>query len=245
VASFHFGLPDRAAMDATRAAGCRVLSSATTVAEAEHLAQRGADAVIAQGTESGGNRGSFLVSGDDGPVGTLALVPQVVDAIGVPVIAAGGIGDGRGLAAALGLGAAGVQIGTAFLGCPETAIHPLYRNALRSTRAEATTITPAFSGRPARALRNRGVAGAGGDRSRWAHTFGCHSAISAPAGDASPLRQPAGPSRGSSTTAAPRARPRSVASTMSATSTYGTQAGRALSCSMMPPWIPSLNSSTR
>ena len=163
VASFHFGLPDLAALDATRAAGCRVLSSATTVAEAEHLAERGADAVIAQGSEAGGHRGSFIVSGDDGPVGTLALVPQVVDAIDIPVIAAGGIGDGRGLAAALCLGAAGVQIGTAFLGCPETAIHPLYRDALRSARAEATTITRAFSGRPARALRNRAVAEAGGD----------------------------------------------------------------------------------
>lgn len=163
VASFHFGLPDRAALEATRAAGCRVLSSATTVAEAEHLAGRGADAVIAQGAEAGGHRGSFLVSGDDGPVATLALVPQVVDAIDIPVIAAGGIGDGRGLAAALCLGATGAQIGTAFLACPETAIHPLYRDALRSAPAEATTITRAFSGRPARALRNRAVEEAGGD----------------------------------------------------------------------------------
>jgi nitronate monooxygenase len=163
VASFNFGLPDRAALEAIREAGCRVLSSATTVAEAEHLAERGADAVIAQGAEAGGHRGSFLVGGDDGPVGTLALVPQVVDAIDIPVIAAGGIGDGRGLAAALCLGAAGGQIGTAFLACPEAAIHPLYRDALRSARAEATTITRSFSGRPARALRNRAVAEAGGD----------------------------------------------------------------------------------
>ena len=163
VASFQFGLPERAALEAIREGGCRVLSSATTVAEAEHLAARGADAVIAQGAEAGGHRGSFLVSGDDGPVGTLALVPQVVDAVDIPVIAAGGIGDGRGLAAALCLGAAGAQIGTAFLACPETAIHPLYRDALRSARAESTTITRAFSGRPARALRNRAVEEVGGD----------------------------------------------------------------------------------
>jgi nitronate monooxygenase len=163
VASFHFGLPDRAAVGAIREAGCRVLSSATTVAEAEDLAERGADAVIAQGAEAGGHRGSFLVAGDDGPVGTLALVPQVVDAIDLPVIAAGGIGDGRGLAAALALDAAGAQIGTAFLACPEAAIHPLYRDALRSTRADATTITRAFSGRPARALHNRATEEAGAD----------------------------------------------------------------------------------
>jgi nitronate monooxygenase len=163
VASFHFGLPDQAALDALREAGCRVLSSATTVAEAEGLAERGADAVIAQGAEAGGHRASFLVGGDDGPVGTLALVPQVVDAVDVPVIAAGGIGDGRGLAAGFALGAAGAQIGTAFLACPEAAIHPLYRQALRSARAEATTITRAFSGRPARALRNRATEEAGGD----------------------------------------------------------------------------------
>jgi nitronate monooxygenase len=163
VASFHFGLPDPAALQAIREAGCRVLSSATTVAEAESLAARGVDGVIAQGAEAGGHRASFLVGGDDGPVGTLALVPQVVDAIDKLVIAAGGIGDGRGLAASLALGAAGAQIGTAFLACPETAIHPLYRGALRSARAEATTITRAFSGRPARALRNRAVEEAGRD----------------------------------------------------------------------------------
>lgn len=157
VVSFHFGLPGPAALDAIREAGCVVLSSATTVAEAEQLAERGADAVIAQGAEAGGHRGSFLVDGDDGPVGTLALVPQVVDAVDVPVVAAGGIADGRGLAAALALGAGGAQVGTAFLTCPEAAIHPLYREALRAARAEATTITRAFSGRPARALRNRAV----------------------------------------------------------------------------------------
>jgi len=155
VASFHFGLPDRPALDAVREAGCRTLSSATTVAEAESLVERGVDAVIAQGAEAGGHRGSFLVAGDDGPVGTLALVPQVADAVDVPVIAAGGIADGRGMAAALALGAAGVQIGTGFLACPETAIDPLYREGLRSAEADATTITRAFSGRPARAVRNR------------------------------------------------------------------------------------------
>jgi nitronate monooxygenase len=155
VISFHFGLPDEAAVDALRGAGCRIVSSATTVEEAVHLAERGAAAVIAQGAEAGGHRGSFLVPGDDGPVGTLALVPQVVDAVDVPVIAAGGIADGRGVAAALALGAAGAQLGTAFLACPEANVDPLYRAALRAARAQDTTITRAVSGRPARALRNR------------------------------------------------------------------------------------------
>jgi nitronate monooxygenase len=155
VVSFHFGLPDAAAVDALHESGCLILSSATTVEEAVELAGRGADAVIAQGAEAGGHRGSFLVSGDDGPVGTLALVPQVVDAVDVPVIAAGGIADGRGLAAALALGAAGAQVGTALLRCSEADVAPLYRDALAGARAEATVITRAFSGRPARALRNR------------------------------------------------------------------------------------------
>ena len=155
VVSFHFGLPPDDALAAIRAAGMRVLASATTVAEAARLEERGVDAVVAQGAEAGGHRGSFLVEGDDGPVGTLALVPQVVDAVDVPVIAAGGIADGRGLAAVLALGAGAAQVGTAFLPCPESGISAVYREALRHARADATTITRTFSGRPARALRNR------------------------------------------------------------------------------------------
>jgi nitronate monooxygenase len=184
VASFHFGLPDNAALEAIRDAGCRVLASATTVAEAEELAGRGVDVVIAQGAEAGGHRGSFLVPGDDGPVGTLALVPQVVDAVDVPVIAAGGIADGRGLAAALALGAAGAQIGTAFLACPEAATHPLYREALLSARAEATTVTRALSGRPARALRNRAVEEGGGDPL----PFPAQASVTRPLGEAAAAR---------------------------------------------------------
>jgi nitronate monooxygenase len=153
--SFHFGLPSRDALAAVRDAGLTVLASATTVAEAEHLEEHGVDAVIAQGAEAGGHRGSFLVDGDDGPVGTLALVPQVVDAVGVPVIAAGGIADGRGLAAALALGAGAAQIGTAFLVCPESGISPSYREALLGARADGTVVTRSVSGRPARALKNR------------------------------------------------------------------------------------------
>jgi nitronate monooxygenase len=155
VVSFHFGLPSRAAVDSIHDAGMVVLGSATTVAEARYLEEHGADAVVAQGAEAGGHRGSFLVEGDDGPVGTLALVPQVVDAVRVPVIAAGGIADARGLAAALALGAGAAQIGTAFLNCPESGISPAYREALRSAKAEGTIVTRGVSGRPARALRNR------------------------------------------------------------------------------------------
>jgi nitronate monooxygenase len=132
-----------------------VLASATAVAEARYLDEHGVDAVVAQGAEAGGHRGSFLVEGDDGPVGTLALVPQVVDAVGVPVIAAGAIADGRGLAAVLALGAGAAQIGTAFLRCPESGISPAYREALRAAQADSTIVTRAVSGRPARALRNR------------------------------------------------------------------------------------------
>jgi nitronate monooxygenase len=154
VVSFHFGLPASDAVDALHERGATVMSSATTVDEAVELERRGADVVIAQGAEAGGHRASFLVEGDDGPVGTMALVPQVADAVDVPVVAAGGIADGRGLAASLALGAAGAQIGTAYLACPETNVHPLHRTALADARADRTTITRNFSGRPARALRN-------------------------------------------------------------------------------------------
>jgi nitronate monooxygenase len=153
--SFHFGLPDDAALAACRDAGLRILASATTVAEARELEARGVDAVVAQGAEAGGHRGSFLVAGDDGPVGTLALVPQVVDAVSVPVIAAGAIADGRGLAAVLVLGAGAAQIGTAFVAASESAAPPAYREALSHRPSEDTRITRNFSGRPARALRNR------------------------------------------------------------------------------------------
>ena len=133
VVSFHFGLPDPALLSRVKAAGCRVLSSATTVEEALWLEARGVDAIIAQGYEAGGHRGTFLAPDVDprhaSQAGTLALVPQIVDAVSVPVIAAGGIADGRGIAAALALGAAAVQMGTAFLLCPEAATPPLHRDA--------------------------------------------------------------------------------------------------------------------
>jgi nitronate monooxygenase len=156
VVSFHFGLPARALLDRVRAAGCRVISSATTVAEALWLEANGVDAIIAQGYEAGGHRGTFLAADINSPVasqsGTLALVPQIVDAVSVPVIAAGGIADGRGIAAAFALGAAGAQIGTAFLLCPEAATTSLHRDALRYAREGTTVVTNVFTGRPARAL---------------------------------------------------------------------------------------------
>lgn len=155
IVSFHFGLPSDATLREIKALGCVVLSSATTVAEARELEARGADAIIAQGVEAGGHRGTFTQSPGAGSIGTLALVPQIVDAVRVPVIAAGGIADGRGIAAAFALGAGAVQIGTAFLGCPEAAVLPVYREALRSATAEASVVTRIFSGRPARALRCR------------------------------------------------------------------------------------------
>jgi nitronate monooxygenase len=156
VASFHFGLPPADAVSALKQAGMLLLSSATTPQEAMQLERAGADAIIAQGWEAGGHRGTFAVPFEQGQIGTMALVPLVVDAVRVPVIAAGGIADGRGLAAALALGAAGAQIGTAFLSCPETAIHPLHRAALLQPGA-ATQVTRAFTGRPARSLANRYV----------------------------------------------------------------------------------------
>ncbi len=187
IVSFHYGLPAPDVVEALKAGGARILSSATTVAEAAALEQAGADAIIAQGYEAGGHRGTFLQDIDAGVVGTFALVPQVVDAVAVPVIAAGAIADGRGIAAAFALGAHGVQIGTAFLACPEAAVHPLHRQALRETRGEDTRVTRAISGRPARAIRNRFIEEMGADE-RAALAFPLQYSLTAPLSAASKQR---------------------------------------------------------
>ena len=155
VVSFHFGLPDDGLLMRVKAAGCAVLASATTVAEARWLEARGVDAIVAQGYEAGGHRGMFLSDDLAAQVGTFALVPQVVDAVKVPVIAAGGITDARGIAAAFTLGAAAVQIGTAFLLTPEAKISAPYRAALDEARDDGTAVTNLMTGRPARGLVNR------------------------------------------------------------------------------------------
>jgi nitronate monooxygenase len=155
VVSFHFGLPADELMRRVKAAGCRVLSSATTTAEAVWLEQHGVDAVIAQGFEAGGHRGMFLTDNIAAQVGTFALIPQIVDNVKVPVIAAGGIGDARGIAAAFALGACGVQVGTAYLYCPEAKIAAPHRAAMQAARDDATALTNVMSGRPARAFINR------------------------------------------------------------------------------------------
>jgi len=138
-----------------RAWGAKILSSATTVDEARWLEARGVDAIIAQGIEAGGHRGMFLSADLSTQIGTMALVPQIVDAVAVPVIAAGGIGDARGVAAAVALGAAGVQVGTAYLLCPEAGTSAVHRAALQSAAARTTAVTNVFSGRPARSIVNR------------------------------------------------------------------------------------------
>jgi nitronate monooxygenase len=155
VVSFHFGLPDQALLKRVKAAGCLVISSATTVKEAVWLEQHGADAVIAQGAEAGGHRAMFLTENISEQPGTFALVPQVVDAVRVPVIAAGGIADGRGIAAAFALGASGVQIGSAYLRCPESKVSAAGRAALADGRDDSTVITNVMTGRPARGVQNR------------------------------------------------------------------------------------------
>lgn len=155
VVSFHFGLPEPALLKRVKAAGCLVISSATTVKEAVWLEERGVDAVIAQGAEAGGHRGMFLTDKIAEQPGTFALVPQVADALSVPVIAAGGIADGRGIAAAFALGASGVQIGSAYLRCPESRVTPGGRKALAEAGDDSTVITNVMTGRPARGVQNR------------------------------------------------------------------------------------------
>lgn len=154
IISFHFGLPEQKFVAALKNIGTKILSTATCVDEARDLEIRGVDAIIAQGFDAGGHRGTYKNNYNTGQVGTMSLIPQIVDAVSVPVIAAGGIGDGRGIAAALSLGAEGVQMGTAFLLCPESACSELYRDALKTVKDSDTCITHAFSGRPARGIRN-------------------------------------------------------------------------------------------
>jgi nitronate monooxygenase len=155
VVSFHFGLPSDALLARVRAIGAKIVGCATTVDEARWLERRGVDAIVAQGVEAGGHRGIFLSEDLTTQVGTLALVPQIAKAVRVPVIAAGGIADAQGVAAAMALGAAGVQVGTAFLLCAEATTSAVHREALASEASRHTALTNVFTGRPARGIVNR------------------------------------------------------------------------------------------
>src|SRR5882757_2316646 len=155
IVSFHFGLPEPKLLQRVKATGAIVMASATIVMEAIWLEENGADIIIAQGAEAGGHRGMFLTDNVAEQPGTFALVPQVVDAVKVPVVAAGGIADGRGIAAAFALGASGVQIGTAYLRCPESKVIAPARSALAQALDDSTVITNVMTGRPARGVVNR------------------------------------------------------------------------------------------
>ena len=183
VASFHFGLPEPSAVQALHDAGVVVMGSATTVEEARALEAGGADAVIAQGWEAGGHRGVFLGPLDTPGAGTLALTRQILRAVKAPVIAAGGIADGAGIAAVMALGAAVAQIGTAFMLCPEAATKPAHRRAIAKARDNDTCVTRIFSGRPARVISNRFVREVG-DAAALAAPFPAQHSLT------SPLRQP-------------------------------------------------------
>jgi nitronate monooxygenase len=155
IVSFHFGLPEENQIRALKQAGIVLFASATSVAEARELADAGIDAIVAQGYEAGGHRGLFDYAAHDDRLGTFALTRLLVRRFNLPVIAAGGIMDGAGIAAALRLGATAVQMGTAFVGCPESSADQGYRAALASDAANHTTMVRAISGRPARCLANR------------------------------------------------------------------------------------------
>ena len=154
VISFHFGI-EPYQVEAIHAAGLKVLCSATTVEEARYLDDLGVDAIIAQGAEAGGHRGTFIGSAEQALIGTLALVPQIVDSVAAPIIAAGGIMDGRGIVACAALGASAVQMGSAFLGCNEVNLNPAWKESLANSAASDTLVTTAISGKPARGLRTR------------------------------------------------------------------------------------------
>jgi nitronate monooxygenase len=179
VVSFHFGLPSADLLARVRAWGAKVFASATTVQEARWLEARGVDAIIAQGLEAGGHRGMFLTDELSTQLGTIALLPQIVHAVRVPVIAAGGIADAQGVAAALALGACAAQVGTAYLLCPEASTSGLHRAALRSESASHTAVTNLFTGRPARGIVNR-VMRELGPMSRAAPAFPLATAAMAP-----------------------------------------------------------------
>ena len=155
VVSFHFGLPSAQLLARVKSWGSKIMSSATTVDEARWLEGHGVDAIIAQGLEAGGHRGIFLTNDLTTQVGTFSLLPQVIRAVKSPVIAAGGIADAQGVAAAMALGAAGVQLGTAYLLCPESLISNIHRQALKSNAARHTALTNIFTGRPARGIVNK------------------------------------------------------------------------------------------
>ncbi|MFD2171639.1 NAD(P)H-dependent flavin oxidoreductase [Tumebacillus lipolyticus] len=154
VFSFTFGIPSREEMDALKQRGIVTCGTATTVREAIVLEEHGVDLIVGQGSEGGGHRGTFLSSAEQALIGTMALIPQIVDRVSVPVIAAGGIMDGRGIAAALSLGADAVQLGTAFLTCSESGAHAQFKEAVRNSTDESTALTRAFSGKYARGIRN-------------------------------------------------------------------------------------------
>ncbi|MCL6445311.1 MAG: nitronate monooxygenase [Alicyclobacillus sp.] len=158
VFSFTFGCPTREEIEELKARGVRVIGTATTVAEAIKLESAGVDAIVAQGYEAGGHRGTFLGFDESSLIGTIALVPQIVDKVNVPVIASGGIMDGRGIVACLALGASAVQMGTAFLVSRESGAHPKYKNVVLNSRDTSTVITTTFSGKPARGIRNAFIA---------------------------------------------------------------------------------------
>ncbi|AZD61351.1 Enoyl-ACP reductase (FMN) [Pseudomonas chlororaphis subsp. aurantiaca] len=155
IVSFHFGLPEPALLARVKATGAKILSSASTVDEAVWLEQHGCDAIIAMGYEAGGHRAIFLSEDLNTQVGTMALVPQIADAVRVPVIAAGGIGDARGIVAAFALGASAVQLGTAYLFTPEAKVSAAHHRALRTAKESETALTNLFTGRPARGIVNR------------------------------------------------------------------------------------------
>lgn len=154
VASFHFGLPDPDVVRTLKAADIFIMSSATTVAEARLLERSGADAIIAQGIEAGGHRATFTDVDIGMQPGLFSLLPQIVDAVNIPVVAAGGVADGRTAAAAIMLGASAVQLGTAFLRCEEAEVRDAHRAALAATDDAGTVVTDVISGRPCRYIRN-------------------------------------------------------------------------------------------